>query len=263
VHDLRVASRRAAAAMDLFSDLLPERRSRRLVKLLRRIRRAAGKVRDTDVLAWRWASEAEVPRLIQRGVERTRRRAQKPLAAIDERLGKTARLSRRVAKLLAKLVHRAKKRARSRTPSFGQWAAEMLSLRVRRFFEASRTCEASEAALHGFGISGKDLRYTMEILAGVFPEEMRRDLYPVIELVQGKTGLITDHAVACHRLEKWLHGSGCSRKPAAVRRLLRIEKSRQSDARQSFTGWWTPDRSGALHRRFQALLCAADATYAA
>jgi CHAD domain-containing protein len=58
VHRLRVATRRAIAAMDAFHDLLPMRRSKWFAKRLRRIRRSAGEARDLDVLTDRLAGEA-------------------------------------------------------------------------------------------------------------------------------------------------------------------------------------------------------------
>ena len=51
MHQLRVATRRAAATVRIFDALLPQRRMRRLNKCLRKIRRAAGTARDLDVLA--------------------------------------------------------------------------------------------------------------------------------------------------------------------------------------------------------------------
>src|SRR5262245_16207437 len=49
VHQLRVATRRASAAVDIFGDLLPKRLFRRLKKRLRQLRRSAGAARDWDV----------------------------------------------------------------------------------------------------------------------------------------------------------------------------------------------------------------------
>src|SRR5262245_27990506 len=53
VHRLRVATRRASAALKLYRDLLPRRARRWVKKRLRKIRRAAGDARDFDVLATR------------------------------------------------------------------------------------------------------------------------------------------------------------------------------------------------------------------
>src|SRR5262245_14351894 len=58
VHQLRVATRRAGAALTIFADCLPEKAYRTARKQLRRLRRAAGEARDWDVFrlgldAWR------------------------------------------------------------------------------------------------------------------------------------------------------------------------------------------------------------------
>src|SRR2546421_5497268 len=49
VHRLRVATRRAGAALRIFRSLLPARQYRRARNRLRQLRRAAGAARDWDV----------------------------------------------------------------------------------------------------------------------------------------------------------------------------------------------------------------------
>src|SRR5262245_8264017 len=50
VHELRVATRRARAAVEAFADVLPPKAARRAAKVLRKLRRVAGAARDGDVL---------------------------------------------------------------------------------------------------------------------------------------------------------------------------------------------------------------------
>src|SRR5262245_37953091 len=50
VHQLRVSTRRATAALRLFDSVLPRKRSRWFRKRLKRMRKAAGEARDLDVL---------------------------------------------------------------------------------------------------------------------------------------------------------------------------------------------------------------------
>src|SRR5690242_19716355 len=49
VHQLRVATRRTAAALRMFAMCLPQKRAKTARKQLRRLRRAAGDARDWDV----------------------------------------------------------------------------------------------------------------------------------------------------------------------------------------------------------------------
>ncbi len=51
VHQLRVAARRATAAVDQFASTMGKRRGRRLRAIVKRIRRAAGEARDWDVFS--------------------------------------------------------------------------------------------------------------------------------------------------------------------------------------------------------------------
>src|SRR5690606_30232377 len=59
VHQLRVSTRKAAAALKLFRDLLPKKRTRRLKAMLKAIRKAAGDARDLDVLIARLDARAK------------------------------------------------------------------------------------------------------------------------------------------------------------------------------------------------------------
>ena len=56
VHQLRVATRRAIAAIRVFEDQLPRRRTRQMKQILRRVRQTAGNARDLDVLYHRLES---------------------------------------------------------------------------------------------------------------------------------------------------------------------------------------------------------------
>src|SRR4051812_29375965 len=53
VHQLRVWSRRADAALSIYEDLLPPKRLARRRQMLKRMRRTAGRIRDCDVYAVR------------------------------------------------------------------------------------------------------------------------------------------------------------------------------------------------------------------
>ena len=57
VHQLRVATRRAAAALDLYHDFVPRKSAKKMEARLKRIRRTAGDIRDCDMLLARFSSE--------------------------------------------------------------------------------------------------------------------------------------------------------------------------------------------------------------
>ena len=84
VHQLRVASRRAMAVLEIFDAMLPRKRSKWLTRQLKRIRKAAGDARDLDVLAPRLTAACDGDRsaagiaLLER-LALARRAAQPPI----------------------------------------------------------------------------------------------------------------------------------------------------------------------------------------
>ncbi len=59
VHQMRVWSRRATAALSLYEELLPKRRRKWIIAQLKAIRRAGNDARDADVFAMRLAEDTQ------------------------------------------------------------------------------------------------------------------------------------------------------------------------------------------------------------
>jgi CHAD domain-containing protein len=101
VHQLRVWSRRATAALRLYGELLPRRRASWMGQQLKRVRRAANDARDCDVLAARLAGRSDRgTRRWLEAVREDRAKAQSAVVAVYERLGRDDRFARRIDKLL-------------------------------------------------------------------------------------------------------------------------------------------------------------------
>src|SRR5262245_11530452 len=67
IHQLRVWTRRAASALELFDAALPDSRRKRMKKTLRKMRRRAGAVRDCDIHLERLQhEETDVPARVVR-----------------------------------------------------------------------------------------------------------------------------------------------------------------------------------------------------
>src|SRR5688572_17294219 len=62
VHQMRVATRRSAAALALFVELLPRKKTKHMLKRLKRLRKAAGEARDLDVLCQRLRRDVKAGR---------------------------------------------------------------------------------------------------------------------------------------------------------------------------------------------------------
>ena len=110
VHQLRVFSRRAAAAMEIFEAWLPTRRGRSIRKKIKHVRKAAGAARDFDVLLLRWSQRLEqtpspLGSLLLEEITRHRHEAQPPIRAVHEKLTKR-RFLRKTSKLLERIRDR-------------------------------------------------------------------------------------------------------------------------------------------------------------
>jgi len=253
VHQLRVWSRRAAAALNLYLEFLPRRRATWVKKQLKRIRRAANDVRNCDVQIMRLnqdASDQAACWIEKLRAERTE--AQKPLTAICEKLEDSDRFRRRCTKMLDRVRIRMKDEAQPPTVRFADWARTALQPVVERFFEAVPSDDADERRLHLFRIRGKKLRYVMEILASAFSLEFREELYPIIEALQDKLGLINDLVVSSARLGE--HPDGSAKSDADQSNLQEKELARLDQAREEFRLWWTAAFQQTLHARFDAVL---------
>ncbi len=242
VHQLRVWTRRATAALRLYEDMLPRRRYSWLMKQLKRVRRAANDARDCDVLIERLRKKPP-SRQVKRWLESTqseRIEAQTRIVAVHERLWRDDRFSHRIDKLLERVRARGEDNAGPAIDRFGDWARSRLRPMVERFFASIPDAQADEAALHQFRIRGKELRYAIEILAGAFADELRTQLYPAIEELQDRLGAINDLATARARLLRKIEETDDAKAVAGWRKLLVEEETHLEESRLEFEAWFTP-----------------------
>jgi CHAD domain-containing protein len=254
VHQLRVATRRATAALRLFDDLLPEGRVRRFQQQLQKIRRAAGKARDLDVLAPRLAGPLDsddggwAAASLKRRLHALRHAAQGPLAELHRELTRKS-IEREIGNLLRRVCWR----HRRPEPSFQEAAGRLLRKASKKFFAAAETDGTDLTDLHVLRIRGKRLRYVIEMLSGAFPPNLREDLYHVVVDVQQRLGEINDHATACDHLRDWLDQTGDQREAALLRGLIDKETAQLTQSHGQFMAWWTAARRQDLVERFHRL----------
>lgn len=255
VHQLRVSSRRAVAAVQMYQDLLPRRSAKKLQKQLKRIRRAAGQARDLDVLLGDTSAARELQEhtgLIAQ-LQASRERAQEPIVELQQQLATTGALQESIDQVLAHLENRSERAGRSE-PRFGKWARAQLQRKVKRFFKAEPKDWQDLAALHRFRIRGKELRYTMELLAGAFPKKFRNQLYPQLAAVQEKLGVINDHCAALARFERWRDSATASAEKDQFADLLATRRTDLGRSRQEFVEWWEAGRDQKLRRGFREMI---------
>ncbi len=264
VHQLRVATRRAMAAIETFEAFLSPRRASKMMKWLKRIRRAGGDARDSDVLALRIQALAkqwdDAPWSdLQDSIYRRRKKAQAPLRTIADKL-RPEKFDRKIETLLRSVRDRsgcddiAGTEDRSIDRSFGAFARGQLRKVLDEFFLVATSDLSAIETLHAFRIEGKRLRYSMELLAGAFEASFRKDLYAVVECLQQRLGEINDHANAITAFETLREEASRKRLKKHLERMANEERTALVQARVEFNLWWTPERAALLRGRLYAAI---------
>ena len=139
IHRLRVATRRASAAIDFYQDFIKRKSAGKMARCLKRVRRMAGQVRDCDLLLERFSgdyAQAEASAFIK-SMQASRDRAFRDLCRFHRQLAKSNRLKRRTQKLLAKTRKKAERRPHLAVQRFKEWAPVRLRVFVSEFFQAA------------------------------------------------------------------------------------------------------------------------------
>jgi CHAD domain-containing protein len=247
IHQFRVSTRRADAALRIFKVCLPRGVYRRARQRLRGLRRAAGAARDWDV----FMDEVLGRRSSRRAAEQPgldflagyagghRECAQKELAkAGGDQIGDFDAF---VAEVVASV--RGSGIAAS-DDTLLNLARPLLADRVLRLEQAASGDLSDYPHLHQVRIAGKRLRYAMEVFAGCFPPSFTDYLYPQIEEMQEILGRANDSHVAAGRLASLRDHMRKTRPQAWVRlrggveTLLRSHQRRLPQERRRFLHWW-------------------------
>ncbi len=201
VHQLRVGTRRATAALRVFSGCLPRKFLKNTRRCLRTIRRAAGDARDWDVFLQNLpgakplsgtAARPALDFLIGYALGQ-RSAAQGRLN--DAAASEGAEFSRYAEELPARITTPA-----AGPPDLGSLAAVQFGQLLRTFDDAVRADPSDTAQLHQLRILGKRTRYALEVFAPCFPAGFTDTVYPAVEQAQELLGQIQDAVVGRERL---------------------------------------------------------------
>jgi CHAD domain-containing protein len=247
VHQLRVATRRADAALRIFKPCLPGKVHKRARRRLRRLRKAAGAARDWDVfllgLADRRSKKSDKN---QPGLSFLFSYAfgQRSAAQADlESVG--AEEHRSFDPFLQATIDSVRPADDLPTGAeLHQLAKPLLATRLHELDWTAAGDLEDYGHLHQVRIAGKRLRYAMEVFADCFSLSFRGELYPQVEEMQEILGRANDSHVAEARLTD-LRGrlrrtwpAEWKRVRAGVESLLRFHQRRLPMERKRFLQWW-------------------------
>lgn len=238
IHKLRTWCRRAAAAVELFRPLLPKKEGKWFARQLKKVRQAAGDVRDLDVML---EQVADNPALAE-GLAQQRDKALRPLVKLHKRLLKNIQFDKRQRRLLEDLDQPKKRLGEWGMGRAGKQAEALATL-------GERSLKALEAA-HEFRIAGKELRYVLEIIGGALPAAAAR-LHAMLGDLQQRIGVICDHAAAEKMYQQLLTQVSRFERPP-LRAAIAKAKEEKIKTHKAFLRWWSPRRKagfrGALTR---------------
>lgn len=232
IHDLRVAIRRLDQGLEVCARWLPAKRTTELRSRIDRLLRAAGEVRDRDI----------VLHLIERlNLEVTTEAAAGIRARRDIESAKLRRKLERV-RLPAELIPNPDARLDG---GWQELATTLLPEVAATFIDAGDELAnhpESRRRLHKFRIRAKRLRYTLECFAGLYAAALAKRTERV-KAVQTVLGHLQD-TVASRRL---LRKAGATK---GVLQLLRAEGVRRLEEFQELWPKLFPEGSAALWARY-------------
>lgn len=279
VHDMRVASRRLRSILSLLAVCLSRQTCDRWRKQLRRLTRALGEARDTDVqiagvqrFLDQEASAQERPgveRLLLRLQQRRQALQRSVLEALDRFVA--SRLTEEMEQALTQLAH-ASRASGVDTP--GHYVYRQTGTAIRARLKALQAYapyvqqpECSEE-LHAMRIAAKRLRYTMQAFAPLYPDALEEPVRTA-RTVQTILGDIHDCDVWAHDLPQFLETErDCTlvyfgqAEPFAplVPGILALQQNRQhyrAQRYQEFVTFWNQAQEQGVWERLQQRLEAA------
>lgn len=193
VHQMRVATRRLRAAFALFAHCLPNKRGEEWQREIKRITQALGAARDTDV-QFEWlrkflskttdpALQPGINRLLLRLYQQRQRLQIKVVQALD-RLEASHTLDDLGTLLRDQVVQARLANIDPFAPEVYVRAAEAIRLRLEEFLAYDVYVYQPEHSteLHAMRIAAKHLRYTLEIFAELYEDNLKQPLKAVKDM---------------------------------------------------------------------------------
>ena len=254
IHQLRIWTRRAAAALRLFEPIVPGAAGKKMKKRLRRIRAAAGQERDCDVLLEKLrAGEEEAPRTILQALKKRRRAARRAFTDLRRRKLRRDKLQRQCAKLIDELAW-SKRHSSREPPRFASWCRGQLTPLGQQFFVLADGSLSRDAKLHELRIAGKRLRYALELSPVALPTRIHQRLYEGLSDLQERLGTVCDNLSAVARLKEWRTSAKSRKDRQALTAQIRREQAMLAKNRERFLRWWSFARRKRLQADWNAAL---------
>lgn len=240
IHRVRVATRRARAALDLYAPVLPPKHAKWFLRKLSKLRKAADETRNLDVFLVRMHEEGtELPAVVGELIATFRKRSQRPLIKLEQRLTRDHRWQKKCRDLLSR-IGKSKASAEVAKQPIKTFAPTALAPLLDEFRAALTTKDRSAAQLHRLRIAGKKLRYAVELVKPSLPKRLTSLVLTHLERMQAVLGDLNDLATADDLVSRLAEQAD----KRSARQWFKAQRKRErvafSQARAKFLRTWTP-----------------------
>jgi CHAD domain-containing protein len=221
VHQLRVSSRRALAAFQLFSDFIPATDKKWFTKRLKVILRSVGKARDLDVLIQKQLPKCGLAADRLGKIWRKQRRSyQTSIIRVQKKMQKKDCLKTRTRSLISDLRKSNEDVCELGKQRCGDWARTRVPVTCRRYF-AAIPAKPDTDSLHRLRILTKRFRYTLDILQSALHNTEISEARAALEQLQKQLGTLQDHVIARKQFQNSLKSLKSIRDQKLVQRLIK------------------------------------------
>lgn len=223
VHQLRVSSRRALAAIRLFEDFIPTSDRKWFTKKLKGILQTAGKARDLDVLI-----EEQLPKCglaadrLEKIWREQRTTYQEKIVREQKKLQKKDCLKTRTRSMIREVLKSNEEGNDLFRKNCGEWAGTRVIPICHRYF-AAVPAKPDTTSLHRLRILTKRFRYTLDILYPVLHNPEIAGSRDALEQLQKQLGALQDHVIARRQFQKSLKSLKSIRDQKLIQRLIEKE----------------------------------------
>jgi len=241
IHQLRVWTRRAGAALALFEPGIPKKVAKRMQKILRKLRRAAGGVRDCELQKERLQSMDDAPRKARHSLRKCQGKAERQLRRLRRHLRKGNNFDLEIEELLSRVAWPKRHSSRD-APPFVTLCRRQLRPLANEFLQQSKLNLGDFQHLHQMRIAGKRLRYALELAVAVIAVKIHAKLYDVLNELQDRAGEACDERAFLDSLQAWLDETKKKKVSNRLKKALTQQRRRYERAHRKFLRWWSQAR---------------------
>lgn len=238
IHQLRVWSRRAMAAIQLFAPLLAAEPAAELLAILNKARKRAGKARDCDVLLE--TLDADSRKALDHALQEMKKRRAESAEKLRRSYRKKVRSGdvQECSKALQKqLPGTGDNGHASPQLEFGGWFLQQFAVVAATFLKQLRPAKPLQRQIHPLRIEGKHVRYALEIGLPSLPKQTGKELYSALENLQEQLGAICDDQALAAQYRELAAGLKSKQQARLVQQAAQHEKQERAGF-QKFSRWW-------------------------